>query len=59
MTYYTYLYRDVDGTPIYVGKGKNKRAWKHFNPNVKTQIGYTLRKRKACGFDIKPENYIS
>ena len=31
MKFYTYLYRDTDGTPIYVGKGKDKRAFSHLN----------------------------
>jgi group I intron endonuclease len=51
--FYTYLYKDIDGTPIYVGKGQNKRVLKHFI--AKTHLGNVLRKRKDSGFILEPE----
>ena len=50
--YYTYLYKDTDGTPIYVGKGFAKRAWSHFK--AKSHLGNVLRKRKQNGCTIEP-----
>lgn len=28
-SYYVYIYRNRDGHPVYVGKGRGKRAWAH------------------------------
>ena len=52
MEFYTYIYYDVDGTPLYVGKGKDKRAFKHMCS--KTHLGNVLRKREREGHDIQP-----
>ena len=49
--FYTYIYFDPkDNTPIYVGAGTNKRAWKH----NRSKIGCVIRKRIAQGYTIKP-----
>jgi hypothetical protein len=50
--YYTYLYRDIDGTPIYVGKGCDKRAWSH--NKSRSRLGNTLRKRFRDGASLQP-----
>lgn len=35
MEYYTYAYLRKDGTPYYIGKGKNKRLFYHYGKNCK------------------------
>jgi hypothetical protein len=51
--YYTYLWKDPKtNLPIYVGKGCNKRAWKHLKEN--TRIGNLLRKRISEGYNPQP-----
>lgn len=52
MEFYTYIYNDIDGTPLYVGKGKNKRAFQHLWS--KNHLGNVLRKRHRQGYDIQP-----
>lgn len=51
--YYVYIYRDIDGRVIYVGKGKGTRAWFHLN--AKSHLGNVLRKRLREGYQIEPE----
>jgi hypothetical protein len=53
--YYAYLYRDVDNTPIYVGKGKHNRAFQHIKSD--TYLGRLLRKRLLDGYELIPEIY--
>ena len=53
--YYTYLYRDENGTPIYVGKGKNKRAWTHLSSKSKHPFIYKLQKMILNGHNPQPE----
>lgn len=50
--YYTYLYRDTDNTPIYVGKGHCKRAYAHIHN--KGYLGNILRKRKRENQELVP-----
>lgn len=53
MTYYTYRYNDPKtDIPVYIGKGKNKRAWTHFKK--KSRLGSMLSKRLSEGYVIQP-----
>lgn len=54
-TYYTYLYIDPkNNSPIYVGKGQDKRAWSHFTITSNPRLTNTLKKRIQEGFIIEP-----
>jgi hypothetical protein len=38
LEYYIYFYVRTDGTPYYVGKGKEQRAWNSYNHTVKPPV---------------------
>ena len=52
--YYSYIYTDpISAQPIYVGKGKDRRAWRHFR--LDTHLGRLLRKRLRQGYQMIPQ----
>lgn len=54
--YYTYLYRDRTGIPMYVGKGKGKRAWQHLKVRKKMNLfTNTVQKMIREGHNPQPE----
>jgi hypothetical protein len=57
--YYVYLFSDVDGTPVYVGKGRGKRAKSHLRASGKKDSNDRLQKliskREEAGFVLEPE----
>jgi len=54
MEYYVYALIDpINRQPFYIGKGKNKRAWVHFEPGQKcnkTKLNY-IKNIKNLGFE--------
>jgi len=52
MNSYVYLFCDVDGTPIYVGKGTKKRWQRHYTSD--THLGRLLKKRCREGMILNP-----
>jgi len=57
--FYTYLYRDEAGLPMYVGKGKGKRAWNHLRSKRTCPIQNKLRKLQREGLSPQPEFLIT
>lgn len=53
--YYVYLYRDEYNIPIYIGKGKDKRAWAHLVSKSKHHFVHKLQKMIRKGLNPKPE----
>ena len=60
-TYYVYAYLRQDGTPYYIGKGKNDRAWQKYSHTVAVPsdlsriqiIKESLIETDALNFEIK------
>lgn len=54
MEYYTYLYKDPKtDIPVYIGKGKNNRAFGHLKKSQNPKLNALLRKRTREGFYIE------
>lgn len=56
--FYVYIYRDVGEIPIYVGKGKDRRAWAHLSRHDKHPFVHKLRKMIREGYNPQPEILI-
>ena len=53
--FYTYVYFDINDTPIYVGKGCGLRYLSHFLKSRKTKLANYLKKRKSEGITLTPQ----
>ncbi len=54
--HYVYIYRLLDGTPVYVGKGSGSRFREHFKGGYKNRLFYKNRQLvKERGYCLYPE----
>lgn len=57
--YYVYVYRDPRpekfDMPIYVGMGKDNRAWDHLKKSTNRHLNHLIKKLQREGFNPQPE----